>query len=207
MTAWPDDAEAVTRAVIAALASDGIIVYPTETFYGLGVGVSSEIAVSRLFAIKGRDPANPLPFIAESTAAVCEIATLDARAERLAARAWPGPLTLVLPARPGLMRLLVGAAGTVAVRVSSHAVATAVAAAAGGVVTSTSANRSGEAPAASMAAARSSLESSLGAHDVCIDAGTTAGGPPSTIVDMSSAEPRLLRDGAVPWSRVLEFLQ
>lgn len=195
------------RAASAALDAAGIVIYPTETFYGLGVAIRSASGAERLFALKGRESSRPLPFIASSVDAVFDVAELGGRAGELAQECWPGPLTLVLPARPHVLPALVSAAGTVAVRVSSHPVAVAVAAAAGGVVTSTSANRSGEAPAATPEAARSSLEPSLTSIDLLVAAGPTKGGSPSTIVDVTGAVPRLVREGAVPWDRVLEFFR
>lgn len=204
---WPGERDDLIRVVSATLDADGIVIYPTETFYGLGIGMRSKSGVERLFALKRRDASQPLPFIASSLDAVRGVAELGGRAEELARQWWPGPLTLVLPARPNVLPALVSATGTVAVRVSSHPVAVAVAEAAGGVVTSTSANRSGEAPAASPTSARSSLEASLTSVDLLVEAGQTRGGPPSTIVDVTGAVPRLLRDGSVPWDRVLEFFR
>jgi L-threonylcarbamoyladenylate synthase len=204
---WPAARDDLIRAASTTFDADGIVIYPTETFYGLGVGMRSRCGVDRLFALKRRDPSQPLPFIASSFDAVGGVAELGGRAEELARQWWPGPLTLVLPARPNVLPALVSAAGTVAIRVSSHPIAVAVAVAAGGVVTSTSANRSGDDPAATPAAARSSLEASLTALDLLVEAGQTRGGPASTIVDVTGALPRLLRDGAVPWDRVLEFFR
>lgn len=204
---WPESAPSLEQAVARAIHAGGLIAYPTETLYGLGVGVASAAAVARLFAIKQRDAAQPLPFIASSLEAVRSMAVLDDRAAAVAARAWPGPLTLVLPALGTLLPELVSQQGTVAVRVSSHPVALAVARAAGGVVTSTSANRSGAPAASTLAMMREALGDAFGHDDVLVDGGTTPGGPPSTIVDLSTPEPRLLRAGAVAWDRVLEFLR
>ncbi len=204
---WPAERDDVIRAASAALDADGIVIYPTETFYGLGVGVRSGLGVERLYALKRRDPSQPVPFIASSLDVVGDVAELGGEAAELARQWWPGPLTLVLPARTTVLPALVSAEGTVAVRVSSHPVAQAVALAAGGLVTSTSANRAGGPPAATPAAARSSLEASLTPIDLLVDGGQTTGGPPSTIVDVTGALPRLLRAGAVPWDRVLEFFR
>lgn len=207
LAAEPDSLETVRRAVTAALERGGLVVYPTETFYGLGVGLASPAAFERLFAVKGRDRTQPIPFIAEDLAAVERVAALDERAERLAEAFWPGPLTLVLEAKATFPAGLASASRTIAVRVSSHPIARVVAAAAGGIVTSTSANRSGHPPSSHYDVVRRDLSSNLDSRDLIIEAEPTTGGAPSTIVDASGPVARCVREGAVSWSRVLEFLR
>ena len=101
------------------------IVYPTETFYALGVDALSLKALERLFAIKGREPGKPVALIAADLAMAFAVAReVPAQARVLAEAFWPGPLTLVLPARDGIPAALIGADGGVGVRVSSHPMAT-----------------------------------------------------------------------------------
>src|SRR5512143_3392741 len=94
--------EARIAAAAAVLRRGGIVVYPTETFYGRGALAADEAALERLARAKLRPPGKPLPLVAADFAQVEEVAVLEGRAARLAARLWPGPLTLVLPARAGL---------------------------------------------------------------------------------------------------------
>jgi L-threonylcarbamoyladenylate synthase len=123
-------------------------------------------------------------------------------AERLASRAWPGALTLIIPASPRLCEDVHLSTGKVAVRVPSDPIARALARDAGHAITSTSANLSGHPPAASPERVAQMFE---GGVDVLIDAGPTPAGRPSTIVDATGDTPVLVRDGAVAWERVLEF--
>ena len=113
---------------LAALAAGEAIVYPTETFYALGVDALSLRALDRLFAIKGREPGKPVALIAADTAMAFAVAReVPAQARVLAQAFWPGPLTLVLPARAEIPAPLVGTDGGVGVRVSSHPIARALA--------------------------------------------------------------------------------
>ena len=128
--------------------------------------------------------------------------TPDAR--KLAARFWPGPLSLVLPARPVVQRATLGGGDTAAVRVPDHRIARALAAAAGFCITATSANPSGQPAARSADEVSDALRMNI---DLLVDGGPASGLAPSTIVDLTGRVPRLVRAGAVAWERVLESLQ
>jgi L-threonylcarbamoyladenylate synthase len=146
----------------------------------------------------------PLPLIAASIEQVRDhVGTMTPLAERLAARGWPGALTLIIPASSRLCPEVHLSTGTVAVRVADNAIARALAEAAGHPITSTSANRSGEPPASTPQQVIDSLGERL---DVLIDHGPTPGGLASTIVDVTGDAPILVRAGAIAWDRVLEFL-
>lgn len=192
--------------VVEALAAGALVAYPTDTFYGLGVDPANGDAVESLFRAKGRESREALPLIASSLARLEEhFGVLPPIGHRLAEAFWPGPLTLVVP--KGEARLAAGVTAgrdTVAVRVPAHLVARAVAEATGGIVTSTSANRSGEAPASSAAEVVRAMPSGLA---IVLDAGPTIGEAASTIVDVTGAHPRLIRPGRVAFDRVLESLK
>jgi L-threonylcarbamoyladenylate synthase len=180
---------------LAALAAGEAIVYPTETFYALGVDALSSQALERLFAIKGREPGKPVALIAADTAMAFALAREVPAAARVLAEAfWPGPLTLVLPARDGIPAALIGDDGGVGVRVSSHPLARALATAFRGPLTATSANLAGEPPAVEPAAARRALG---GKVKVLVEDGRLAGGAPSTVVAVDRWGMRMLRQGAV----------
>jgi L-threonylcarbamoyladenylate synthase len=180
---------------LAALAAGEAIVYPTETFYALGVDALSSQALERLFAIKGREPGKPVALIAADTAMAFVLAREVPAAARVLAEAfWPGPLTLVLPARDGIPAALIGDDGGVGVRVSSHPLARALATAFRGPLTATSANLAGEPPAVEPAAARRALEGKI---KVLVEDGRLAGGAPSTVVAVDRSGMRVLRQGAV----------
>jgi L-threonylcarbamoyladenylate synthase len=185
------------------LRQGGLVAYPTETFYGLGALVSRRPALERLAAAKLRPPGKPLPVIVGRTEDLQGlVARLEPLAERLAARFWPGPLTLVLPAAPGLPGEIVED-GRVAVRLPGSSLARALAQLAGGPVISTSANPSGGPPPVRA----DELDAALTRHlDAVLDGGPTPGGLPSTLVSVEPAGLRLLRAGAVPWEEILPVL-
>jgi L-threonylcarbamoyladenylate synthase len=188
---------------VSALHSGGVVAFPTETFYGLAVDPRSALAVRRIFALKRRGLDQPLPLIASGVDQIVDhVGTMTSLAGRLASRGWPGPLTLIIPASPRLCGDVHLSMGTVAVRVPSNSVARALARSAGHAITSTSANISGDPPAATPERVVTSFGSDI---DVLIDAGPTPAGLPSTIVDATGDAPVLVRAGAVPWERVLEF--
>ncbi len=187
---------------VAHLRAGGVVAVPTDTYYGLAADPTQAGAVKRIFELKGRATGEALPLIAVSIEAVEKFCgPLGSAGARLAARFWPGPLSLVVDAPAAVATAVHAGRGTVAIRVPDHPVARALAGAFGGPLTATSANRSGDPPRRLAAAI-----ADLGADVFIIDAGETPGGPASTIVDARVAPPRLVRDGAVPWDRVLGSL-
>jgi L-threonylcarbamoyladenylate synthase len=203
-----DPAALEASLVVAASVLDrgGVIAFPTETVYGLAADPASSAAVDRVFALKGREAGEALPLIAADIDAARSVAAVwSPLAAALAARFWPGPLTLVVPANEAevVARARAGR-GTVGVRVSSHPVARALAAVSpAGVITATSANTSGTPPHATAGAVAAALRE----VDLVVDGGDAPGGPASTIVDVSAAEPRLIREGPIAFARVLESLR
>jgi len=191
-------------AAAGILREGGVVAYPTDTLYGLAVNPRSEEAVRRLFRLKGRAAEAAIPLIAADVSQAEEAGTFGPAEMRLAVSFWPGPLTIVVPADRGLSRSLAGPRGTVGVRVPAHPLARALAAAFGGCISSTSANRSGEPPAMTAGQVVAGLGETL---DVLLDGGPAPGGPPSTIVEMVNGVPTLHRAGAVAWERVLESLE
>jgi L-threonylcarbamoyladenylate synthase len=186
--------EAVERAV-TALRAGKIVVYPTETFYGIGADAFAPAALERIFAVKGRDAAKTIALIAHDEAMAFSIAReVSDIARRLAKAFWPGPLTIVMPARDGIPDALIGPDGGVGIRVSSHPIARALAQGLGRPITATSANRAGEAPARTIAEAREALG---GMIEEFIDDGILTGGAPSTLVQCDRTGWRLLRAGAI----------
>ena len=188
---------------IDVLRAGGVVAYPTDTLYGVAADPRSAAAVARVFAVKGRPDTSALTLIAADLDQARAVAVLTPRAVALARTLWPGPLTIVAPAQPGLAPATLAGGTTVGVRVPRHDVARELARRFGFCVTATSANRSGEPPTADPDAVLSMLPG----IDLLVDAGAAPGGPPSTIVDASHHTLQLIRAGAVAWSRVLESLQ
>jgi L-threonylcarbamoyladenylate synthase len=194
------DLSARIAACAALLRDGGVVAYPTETFYGLGALASRADALERLARAKLRPDGKPLPLLAADLDQVAEVAVLAGEAAlRLAGALWPGPVTLVLPARPGLSPLVTAGDATVAIRIPGSAVARRLAAAAGGALVSTSANVSGEPPPLRPDDLSQAL---LARIDGVLDGGPAPGGLPSTIVAFDGGAVRLLRAGAVPWEEI-----
>ena len=187
---------------VAAIRRGEVVAFPTDTLYGLAADPCSERAVEKLFAIKGRDRQHTVALIASTLAQAERLAVFGPTARRLAGQFWPGPLTLVVPATAQVTSLVRSATGLIGVRVPDHPVACALAEACGHPLTATSANRSGEPPSAEPDVVAAQLPE----VPVMVDSGSTPGGPPSTVVEAAGGDTRLLREGAIPWSRVLEFL-
>lgn len=177
------------------LRGGGLVAVPTETFYGLAAAALDAAAVRRLFALKGRPESKPVLVLVDSMAmAETVVRSVPPGARALMARYWPGALTLVLDADPRVPAEVTAGTGTVGVRLSSHAVARGVAAALGSPITAPSANPAGAEPPTTAEGVLGYFDGRL---DLVLDAGATAGGPPSTVVDARSDPPRLLRAGAV----------
>ncbi len=186
---------------VAVIRRGGVVAFPTDTLYGLAADPESAESVNRVRALKGRDAAQTIALVAADLAQVERISVLTLMARHAAAEFWPGPLTVLIRAKPGLAPTTIGPDGLVGVRVPNHDVALALTRACGHAVTATSANRSGQ-PAT---ADPDEVAAALPDLDLLIDAGKAPGGPPSTLVDLSGDAPRLVRAGAIPWDRVLEF--
>ena len=179
----------------AVLRRGGLVAFPTESFYGLGADALDEAAVARVFQAKGRPETKPVLVLVESVAMAEDlVADLSEEVRGLMARHWPGPLTLVLRARPHVPPALTAGTGTVGVRMPGHAIAGALVRAAGRPITAPSANPSGAAPPTTASEVRAYFPAAL---DLILDGGATPGGTGSTVADCTVWPPRLLRAGPV----------
>jgi len=197
----PEVAAADLATAVRVIEQGGVVAFPTETYYGLAVDPFNVAALTRLFAIKERPSRKAvLVLIHDREQLPLLVRQVPAAFRPLLDTFWPGPLTLVFPARPELSSLLTGGTGTVGVRVSSHGVATSLVAALGGPVTATSANISGRPPATSAA----QVAAQFGAEvDFILDGGETPGGKGSTLVGCGvDGRCLLLRDGVIPFAMV-----
>ncbi len=177
--------------------------FPTDTLYGLAVDPRRADAVRRLFALKGRDATVAIPLVAATLEQAMLAASFTEREKRAAEAFWPGPLSIVAPANSCITPEAVGGRRTVAIRVPAHEIARQLARAFDFPVSATSANRSGEAAADSPDAVAAALPD----VDLLVDGGRAPGGAPSTIISFDNTRPILLREGAVPWDRVIKSLQ
>lgn len=196
---------AIERAA-ATIRAGGVVAFPTETFYGLGADPHQPAALDRVLRLKGRGGEDkPLLLLAASLDQVAPwVGDLPPGFDTLVARFWPGPLTLVLPAAPDLPPSLVGPGGGVAVRISPHPLARRLCSASGTAITGTSANRTDAPPARTAAAVRAAFGDRI---DAVIDGGTTPGGAPSTLVELTPEGARLLRAGALAEAALAEVIE
>jgi L-threonylcarbamoyladenylate synthase len=173
-----------------------VIAFPTDTLYGLGADATNEAAVARVFSIKGRAETKPLLVLVRDLTAAQRFGRIEGAALELAQRHWPGPLTLVVERAEDshLARGLNPLGSTIAIRVPARAMTHALLVAVDRPITAPSANRSGEPPAQSAAAALAGLGQAIA---LVLDGGPSAQRA-STILDCSAARLRLIREGAIP---------
>ena len=198
------EGEKALKAAVKALEEGLVVAIPTETFYGLAVDYLNEKALKRLFSLKRRPEGKPVLLLLGDKEQVEEVVfKISPLARKLMDHFWPGPLTLVLPARSHLSPLLTAHTGKVAVRLSSHEFPSRLARTLGRPITGTSANLSGMPPARSV----DEILAQLPEVDLIIDGGTLPASLPSTIVDVGPEGPRLLREGKIPWSEILRITE
>lgn len=195
-----EEIEAALPSAIAHLNARKVLAYPTETVYGFGGGVDRE-SVNNLIALKGRPPNKPFLLIVSSSEMITRLGLhLTSYASQLAARFWPGPLTLVLPGgEKRVPEQLRGPEGGIAVRWTPHRGLSRLVQAYGEPITSTSANRPGTPPATSSSDIVDQWGDAItrGALHV-LDGGQLTDSPPSTVVDCTGSRPRVIRPGAIP---------
>ena len=187
--------EQVLRDASETLKAGGIVAYPTETFYGLGAKFDMEKALKKIYELKQRPDEKAMPLIIGNKELLSVItASVSNIAESLMNRFWPGPLTLILPAKENLSEFITGGTNTVAVRIPGESFALHLAKTANFPITATSANVSGASPAQNAETVMSCFGDTI---DLIIDGGTTPGGLPSTVVDVTESEIRIMRDGVI----------
>ncbi len=174
----------------------GIIAFPTETFYGLCVDPFNPTAIRALFSLKGRPESNPVALIVKDIPMLETIVSeIPPVARPLMERFWPGPLTIIFKAGPGLPMELTAGTGTIGARVSSNVICQRLVASVSSPITATSANPSG---ALSATTAQEVLAYFNGSIDVVIDHGKGTGNKGSTIVDVTNGRVKIVREGAIP---------
>jgi L-threonylcarbamoyladenylate synthase len=180
------------------LRKGGLIVYPTDTLYGLGVDPFNAAAVARMFAAKQRPAGQPVSVVVPNVDAAKELAVFSVRAEAWCRQWLPGPLTLLLRPTASAPKAAISAEGAIAIRVPKHAVALLLAKRFG-PITATSANLHGKPPPVEASQAADQLGDAV---DLYLDAGPCPIGRESTVVDLTGAEPRVIREGAASAERL-----
>ncbi len=183
----------------------GLVAFPTETVYGLGADARNPSALARLFAVKGRPPSHPVIVHLGDASWIDQWASeVTPEAERLAARFWPGPLTLVVRRAPNVLDAATGGQDTVGLRVPAHPVARALLMAFGSGIAAPSANRFGRVSPTTADHVRADLGEDV---DLVIDGGACEVGVESTIVDVSRGAPVLLRPGHITPEQIADTVR
>jgi L-threonylcarbamoyladenylate synthase len=180
--------------ILSFLRTGGVIGFPTDTAYGLGADPFNEAAVRRIFEIKGRPENKPILLLVNSMAMAERVSVFSTTARMLGERFWPGPLTLILPARECLPDTVTAGSGTIGVRWGKAPFAERLISALGTPLTATSANLSGQASAVTVEELRAQLEDRL---DVVVYGGRLPERGGSTLVDLTTPAPRILREGPI----------
>ncbi len=187
--------EQVLYRTVDVLENGGIVVYPTETFYGLGVKFDIEDSLKKLYNIKQRPEEKATPLIIGNKGLLSVVAaSINDMALLLMDRFWPGPLTLIFQAKENLSEYITADTHKVAVRIPGESFALYLAKAANFPITATSANPSGLPPAKDAKTAKRYFGDKV---DLIIDGGHTSGGLPSTIVDVTKNEIKIIREGII----------
>lgn len=190
--------EAVSAHARKVLLQGGVIAFPTDTFYGLGVDPFNRDAVDQIFAIKGREKNKPLLLLISSREQLeTLVRDITPAHSTLMQEFWPGPLTLLFEPRSVIPENV--SAGRIGIRQPGNSMTRDLISAFGQPITAPSANLAGEAPPTTA----KQVDQSLGKHlDLIIDGGTCPGGEPSTLIDATETPVRLIRPGAIPFSAI-----
>jgi L-threonylcarbamoyladenylate synthase len=192
--------KATIQRAAQTLEKGGVIIYPTDTVYGLGCNPFNEDAVKRVFKIKG-ERTKPLPILASNVKEIEKIAQVTEKVLKLAEKFWPGPLAIVLPKKPSLPSIVTCDLDSVAVRVPNHEVALELIRLSGGLLVGTSANKSRKKPPQTASEAAKQIGEEV---DIILDGGPTPIGASSTIIDLTGEKPRIVRHGPLKMSDIIK---
>ena len=197
--------EQALRDALTVIRSGGLVIVPTETFYGIAADPfnTDTPTIDKLLRVKGREPGKPVPLIADTPETVLSACrTVHPQFNSIAGKFWPGPLTLILEAKPEIPKAVTADTGTVGIRIPGPSFALELARAHKGLLTATSANRAGDPPPLSVDQLDPELVRMV---DLVVDGGPAPGGEPSTLLDLTVAPPRILRRGAL-YDEMVEWL-
>ena len=183
---------------------DGVVVFPTETLYGLGVSALSEKAIRKVFNIKGRNYEKPIPILIYKKEVLSEfVSNVPEKAENLIEKFWPGGLTIIFEASPKLPSLLTGDTGKIGIRISNNPIAQELIKQADIPITATSANISGQKGCTTALEVYESLGNRV---DLILDGGRTKGPLGSTVIDATCTPIKIIREGVVSLGDLKEYL-
>lgn len=191
-------AKKAVRKASDVLRLGGVIIYPTDTLYGLGTDALSDEAVAKVYAIKGRNEGKPMHAVFADLEMVEEYAEINDAAIKLAERFLPGPLTLILKKRSHVMSGIAKGIDTIGIRIPDNALCLELARSLGKPYTTTSANRAGDMPQMSIGRILEQLGKNADMIDLIVDGGALPESKPTTVVNVVSGNAVVLREGAIP---------
>ncbi len=203
---YPSSYELASKEAALRLLKDGVVVFPTDTLYGMGVNALDPVAVNRLFTVKGRPSDKAVPLIVSSVAMARTLAEVKDEHEPLLKELWPGQFTFVFKKRSIVPNEATGGTDTVALRIPDHPLCLSILRDFEGPVTATSANVSGEEPLVSGQDIVRRFEDREERPDLVLDAGEVAEAEPSTIIDLTSASPKVLRVNPTNKDKLMKIL-
>jgi len=200
-----NNTEKVLNNASEILKKGGVIIYPTDTLYGLGANAFDEKAVSKIYKIKKQDRNKPVSVIVKNLKMARKIACIDSKVERILNKIWPGPITVVLRKKDVVSDILAGNGETVAVRISDNKFISVLMRRIDFPITATSANISGEKDLLKSKEIINKFKKAKSAPDLFIDTGDIKNPTASTVIDLTTATPKILRTGIVGKDEIKEF--
>ncbi len=192
-----ENIDEIAARAAAVLRAGGLILYPTDTLYGLGTDAFSDTAVDKIYAIKGREEGKPIHAIVSDLEMASKYGAVDDRVRTLAEKLPKGKITFVVRKKNEVGGGIARAIDTFGFRIPDNDFCTALTRAFGGPITATSANRSGEKPRSVLKEILLQFGAAVKGIDLIIDAGELPACEPSSVVDLSGAEPKVIREGAI----------
>ena len=191
---------------VRVLTAGGTVVYPTDTLYGLGANATDPEAVARVFRVKKRHLSKPLPIIARNLAWVKELAYVSPRNEEILKKIWPGKVTVILPKKDIIPEIVSGGTDTIGIRIPDYPLVDRLLKLYGYPITSSSANISGDEPSSRIDDIIEMFKWETQMPDLIIDAGTLPASLPSTVLDLTTSKPKILRVGPSKPEDLLKLL-
>jgi len=201
-----DCAEVIDIAV-GVLSRGGVIVYPTDSHYGLGANAMNHAAVRRIFDIKERDLSKPLPILAKNMIWVKELAYFSEKQEKILSKIWPGKVTAILPKKDVILDVVTASTKTIGIRIADYAFTDKLLGKFGYPIISSSANISGDEPTLNIDEIIQIFSEKRYKPDLIIDTGTLPKSEASVVIDMTTEKPKILRVGPSKPEELLKILE
>lgn len=196
----------IVQKALSVIGRGGAVVYPTDTVYGLGVDALRDSSIERLFKIKKRPETKPVPVMVKDIEMARKLAFVDKKTEKILEAVWPGPVTVVLGKRQIVPAVLTGGKKTIGLRIPDFWLTKAIMGEAETPLTATSANFSGEPPLTSSREIIKTFERAYPRPDLFLDIGDLSASPPSTVLDLTGSQLKILRVGPVSKKHLLNIL-